>query len=499
MARVEPVAEHVGSQERPPVRAPWRPPVRAPWRPPVRAPRAVRIGCSIALGLLCLWLFVRGASKVVLGYPDFEYFYKAGQSVLLHGSLDGGYDVLPDGSTDRRGTIDWYLPFMARVMSPIALLPQSKVGLAWVAFNVLVMLATLRLIGRELMGLPKGDWPVTVLLPFIFLAAYWEMEFRLNQVNNLTMLLLVGSFVLWQRGRAGLSGFWLGLAVLIKLTPGLVVLWFALKRQYRTVAAAGLTILLAGPASDAVVFGPRGAADHYAGWFQRAVASGSHRGLILEQREMDWRNQGLGAVLSRWLHPTNWATHFDNEPRAAHRTAARAYFNVASLSRGGVALLANLIALGSVAGLVLLARRPARELTSWQLRFEWSLFVLAMLWLMPVMRQYHVVWATPAMCMLAAGIHHMGHRSGWAKLALASIGLVIVLQAALASDLLKAMGVTLVSIPVLALPVVVLLARLQRNPGLVPEAAAEETVREPRVVRDKAAAEPGPDALPAHA
>ncbi len=492
MARVEPTAEECVSA--------W--PGRR--RPPglgrsLRAPRGVRIGCSIALALLCIWLFVRGGSKVILGYPDFEYFYKAGQSVLLNGSLDGGFDVLPDGSIDRRGTIDWYLPFMSRLMSPFALLPQSQVGLAWVAFNVLVMLATLRLIGRELMGLPKGDWPVTVLLPFIFLAAYWEMEFRLNQVNNLTMLLLVASFVLWQRGRPGLSGFWLGLAVLIKLTPGLLVLWFALKRQYRTVAAAGLTIVLAGPAADAVVFGPGAAADHYAGWFQRAVAEGSHRGLILEQREMDWRNQGLGAVLSRWLHPTNWATHFDNEPRAAHRAEEPAYLNVASLPRGQVALLATVIALGSVAVLVLLARKPSRELTAWQLRFEWSLFVLAMLWLMPVMRQYHMVWATPAMCMLAAGIHHMGHRGGWTKLAFACIALVIALQVALASDLLKAMGVTLASIPVLGLPVVVLLLRLNRNPGLLPDVPVEGTAREWRLTRDKPAAEPSPDALPAHA
>jgi hypothetical protein len=118
---------------------------------------------------------------------------------------------------------------------------------------------------------------------------------------------------------------------------------------------------------------------------------------------------------------------------------------------------------------------------------------------MPVMRQYHMVWATPAMCMLAAGIHHVGHRRGWSLLAFACIGLVLAGQVALTSDLLKGMGVTLASIAALGLPVVVLLLRLGRNPALLADdrqAAVEAPKSQGR--RD-APHDPRPDAVPAHA
>ena len=433
----------------------------------------------LAFAGLAYFLFRRGGVHIAERWPDFEYFYKAGAWMLAHGGLDAGYDLSEGGGLERRGSIDWYLPFTHRAMTLFAWAPFVPAGAVWLILNLIAMFASLRMMGRYMMDLPRRDWPLTQLVPFLLLIAYWTLEYDLNQINNFTMLFLVASFVLWQRGRKRIAGFWLGLAVLIKLTPMLLLVWFGLKREMRVVSAALLTIVLAGPVSDVIVFGPQDAASHYAGWARRAVHSGSHRGLILEQREMDWRNQGMGAVLSRWLHPSNWATHYDNEPRADFRSDTPAYFNIASLTRAQVAWIATAVAALSVLGLVFLARHPARDLTAWQLRMEWSLFMLAMLWLMPVMRQYHMIWAAPAMTMLAAGIHHVGHRKRWSLLAFVCIAGVIVGQLALFSKLLKAMGVTFASVAILALPIVVMLLILRRNPAFLDDAARPGAATQP--------------------
>jgi hypothetical protein len=195
---------------------------------------------------------------------------------------------------------------------------------------------------------------------------------------------------------------------------------------------------------------------------------------------MDWRNQGMGAVLSRWLHPTNYNTHFDNEPRAPSNYEPRT-LNVADLPLGTVATLVTVVSGASLIALLWLARRPARALNGWQLRLEWALFFLAMLWFMPVMRRYHMIWAFPALTMLAAGLHYMGFRRVWSVLTLAVIACVVIGQAALPSkafigaNLLEGRGIWLASVALLALPIMLLLLKLQRAPATLPADAFAPT------------------------
>jgi hypothetical protein len=467
--------------------------------PPV-APRRVRVLCALGLVGLAAYFGVLGARSIGAQTADFEYFYTAGAYLLTHGELDRGLDRLPSGRIERRGTIEWYLPFVSRLVTLIAWLPFGTAGAVWLALNLLAFFAILVLLGRHVMGLPPQDWPVTLLVPVLLLALFWHWEFRLNQVDNFTLLLVVASFVHWQQRRPKAAGFWLGLAVLLKVTPALLVLWFALKRQFKTVGVAVVTMALAGPVADVIVFRPAYAADAYREWFDTAVRAGSHRGLVIHQKEMDWRNQGLGAVLSRWLHPTNYALHFDNDPRIKINRAP-ATLNVAKLSRTTVATLVTALTVLCVVSLCWLARRPARRLTLWQLRAEWALFVLAMLGLMPVLRRYHLILMLPALAVLASAIHYAGARHRWSKLALVCIGGVLAGQLAvltrvlpeagvlrwfdgllgrgrvealsnvLDAGIVEAAGVLLLTVVLLAIPLVVLLLRLARQPDALPEQA----------------------------
>jgi hypothetical protein len=444
-----------------------RPPAR-----PLEAPPAIRRACLAAFVLIGAYLALIGALFINEQWPDFEYFYKAGAWLWEHGSLDRGVDLLPGGLVVPRGSIEWYLPFTSRVMTLIAWLPYRTAGFIWVALNVVAMFTTVRLIGRHLMGLPPRDWPVTMLLPFLFLIVFWYWEYRLNQIDILTLLLLVATFVHWQQGHQKTAGLWLGLAVLLKLTPGLLGLWFVLKRQFRVVGVAVLTFVLAGPVSDLIVFRPGPAIEEYRIWVREAVHRASHRRLVLAQVEMDWRNQGLGAVLSRWLHPTSYATRFDNEPRAPASPYPK-LVNVAHLTPETIANVVTGVLALSLVGLLVLARRPGRVLNLWQLRLEWALFVLAMLWFMPVMRRYHMIWALPAMALLAAGVHHVGWRRWWSILALIAMFIVVGSQVALISkefvgtNLVEGYGITLLAVIALAVPLVTILLWLARNSAAV--------------------------------
>lgn len=437
----------------------------------------------MALAGLTLWLARTGGLYIQARSPDFEYFYLGGAWLLHHGVLDPGYDLI-DGRVERRGSLDWYLPAVPRLMTLLALLPFEPAGFVWLALNVTALVATLRLLGRHLSGLPPQDWAVTQLVPFALLLAYWYWELRLNQINALTLLLVVSSFAAWQGGRRSVAGLWLGLAVLLKLTPVLLVLWFALKRQWRTTVVAGLTFLLAGPVADVASLGSQVTAEAYRSWVQRVLVAGSHRGLILADIETDWRNQGLGAVAARWLLPTNYNTRFDNDPRVErdYGGGVPRYLNVVSLPRGVVANGVTIVLIATFAAFVWLARRPATGLTSWQLRFEWALTVLLMLWFMPVMRRYHMIWALPAISVLAAGVHYAGWRGAWSRWALAALGLTAAVQvvlsfqrleaatqAVLLSPRLEAAGINLVSVALLAVPMVIMLRRLTITPTTLAE------------------------------
>lgn len=441
---------------------------------PPAAPRWARVVCLLVMLVACAGLAQVGFKHIRKSAPDFEYFYKAGTWLRTHGTLDQGYDVV-DGRVVQRGTLDWYWPFVSRLMAVFALLPPRPAGYVWLALNLAAMLATLRLVGRHLSGLPPRDWVVTQVVPLLLLAGYWYWEFRLNQIDNFTLLLLVASYVAWECGRRTTAGVWLGVAVLLKLTPGLLVLWFALKRQWRTAAAAVVTIVLAGPVSDVLVLGPTETRAAYQDWLHKAVTTGSQAGLVRTQREMDWRNQGLGAMLSRWLHPTNYNTRFENDPRIAARysESEERTINIAALPVERVARIVTAVSLASLGTLVWVARRPAARLTAWQLRFEWALFVLAMLWFMPVMRYYHMIWAYPAVTLLAAGIHYAGLHCGWSRLVLVCFGLVVAGQFALLHRPLAAGGAALLSVVALAIPLWVLLARLARNPTILAPPAFE--------------------------
>ncbi len=451
------------------------------------APRWLYAAAVTLLSLVTLALLVSGAAAVTGDdpTPDFEYFYQAGHWLATEGVYDPGYDWTAPGERRARGTIPWYLPAVSRFLALIGWLPYRVAAVVWLAVNLFAFVTIVRLLGQHVMGVPRREWPVVQLVPILLLLPAWLWEFKLNQVDTLTLLLIVAGFVHWQRGKKLPAGIWLGLATILKLTPGLIVLWFALKRQWRVFWTAVLTGLLAGPLADLAMLTtaeliaerrPPTAAvtrtvERYVGWIEHAVFQGSHRALITTGRELDWRNQSSSAVLSRWLTETNIRTTWDNDPRWVSDTRPPRYINVADLSPATVAKLQLAASVVLLLALLWLWRRPAARLTLWQLRLEFALAVLAMLWFMPVMRWYHMVFAFPAVSALAAVLHYRRFRGGWSGLALLCLLTVPTLAVLMAGDSFEspnriaAAGGGLGATIAIGIPLVAALVLLHRAPS----------------------------------
>jgi hypothetical protein len=135
---------------------------------PPTAPRRVRLLSALLLYGIVLGLGCVAAKHIYWRHPDFEYFYDSAAWLAQHGSLDPGFDRVA-GRIIPRGTLEWYLPFVPRCMSILTPLPHEAAGYLWVLLNLAALIATLRLLGRHLSGLPPRDWPVTQLVPFLLL------------------------------------------------------------------------------------------------------------------------------------------------------------------------------------------------------------------------------------------------------------------------------------------------------------------------------------------
>jgi hypothetical protein len=129
--------------------------------------------------------------------------------------------VLYEGAT--AGTIGSYLysPAFALVLRPLTILPWPIFVTIWTAFNLAALWWLLR----------EWSLPAMLFLPIPF-------EIVSGNVHLLYAVAVVAGFR-W-------AGTW-ALPLLTKVTPGIGVLWFAARREWRSLAlAAGVTALIAG-------------------------------------------------------------------------------------------------------------------------------------------------------------------------------------------------------------------------------------------------------------
>lgn len=143
-----------------------------------------------------------------------------------------------------------YPPISAVVLSPLAWLPLSAANAVWAVLTLALVTGTLVLV-LQLVGVPtrSPQWWWLLAAAFALTARLEPVRSTMGygQVNVLIMALVAADCLLrrtpWPRGSL------IGLVAAIKLTPAVFVLYFLVRKDYRsaaTAAASGVLVTVVG-------------------------------------------------------------------------------------------------------------------------------------------------------------------------------------------------------------------------------------------------------------
>lgn len=359
------------------------------------APRLVYgILLAVLLGLVGAVSFRRAAT---LAY-DFHYFYRDAAYVWQHGALNPELPDLAaamDSDENRwRRQLPFYAPAVPVLLAPLAAFGDAIPAAAiWAGMHVVAVWVSLRILLRWVAGATAARRAALIVaaataaaLPAVLEAA------RFNQLSFLVLgLLLAGVDRVVHGNRKLTGGALLALATVLKLLPGVFLIWLALKREWRALAAAAVALAVLAAAPGVLVFGPQRTAAYYAEWveYNTRGLGGGQEPALLREHFTDYRNQAIPAVVARLCR----AEH----PHAVSVSPLRlSRAGCTWLAAGGAGLLA--------AGLLWTLRRPLRRLDVHTATGEAAVMAIAMMVFAPLLRQYYLVWALPALVQMCAAL-----------------------------------------------------------------------------------------------
>lgn len=205
-------------------------------------PRALRIlllAGGMAVAALCLeWL----VDPSHIGFDAASYYTAAGD--LLDGRLPYRDDVSGAIVSYAGEGAYRYPPLFAALLAPLAGLPFATAALLWCAALAACYTGAVALVAREA-GPAHWPWWLPALV-VVGPLTDWTLGF-----GNASVLLLVGLLgadLADRRGRSGIAGALVAGAIFVKLTPLLLLVYYAARGRWATVRAAllGLVVLTAG-------------------------------------------------------------------------------------------------------------------------------------------------------------------------------------------------------------------------------------------------------------
>ncbi len=185
-------------------------------------------------------------------------------NLALHGAM---VNAVPPGQGQ------WWPPFALVLVAPFALISQMSLALAkalWSALGIAALAWSVHATGR------RWGWRPALFALAVILFPVHNNFHHLN-IESILLALLVAAALDLPQGRTGRAGVWVGLATALKIFPGLVLVWFAVGRQWRALAAGvgtagGMTLVALLP------YGPQGALQALAGWARIALRGQSYGG-----------------------------------------------------------------------------------------------------------------------------------------------------------------------------------------------------------------------------
>ncbi|HLG17597.1 MAG TPA: glycosyltransferase family 87 protein [Blastocatellia bacterium] len=197
------------------------------------------------------WIVPAALSAVALASVSYAVITAPYQGKDLACFHRGAQDWVTGAYRFGEGPMPLYPPFALPVFSPLAAIPMNPLVFVWVLLNLATTGAVLYLAGR-LFG---EGWAIRERFYLSVLLLSWapfRVTLRVGQISLMITALLLGTLVARQNKKHLLAGVLLGLS-LCKYSMALpFLLYFAWKRDWKTVAVALLI-----PAALTVVFSLR--------------------------------------------------------------------------------------------------------------------------------------------------------------------------------------------------------------------------------------------------
>lgn len=231
----------------------------------------------------------------------------------------------------------WWTPFALLLVLPAALLADWSLALAKACWGALGMVALAWSVFET--GRRWGWRPATAALGVVLFPVH--NNFHHLNIETLLLALLVATAGDLADGRPARAGVWVGLATALKLFPGLLLPYFALRRQWKALGA-GIAVAAAATVVPLLAYGPRGALEALRNWLALTLHGQNFQGGTITGLHM--QKLGRLAYAIGGVPLSTIALHVLAIGLVAATLARRPAADDAPLEVGSVTLLAVLLA-----------------------------------------------------------------------------------------------------------------------------------------------------------
>ena len=178
-----------------------------------------------------------------------------------------------------------YPLFLCFVLWPLIHIPLELAAVAWFVLSLLALATAAGLTLKISGSINVNRAVIAAAIVFVLLAEVLQNNFRNGQVNFIVLAATIAFAWCWTRGRRTLASGWLAVAIAVKVTPAIFLIFLARRRDWRTLVTTIAMTMVLTMALPAVVAGPRIVNDYreYAREFVGdRVTSAS--GIIVERR-----------------------------------------------------------------------------------------------------------------------------------------------------------------------------------------------------------------------
>ena len=253
------------------------------------------------LVLLAAVLIVPSVQSVARIRKSQKSAYRAGgerQSTALGRWLPTA-KVMADGSADPYGPGHWFPtpPFVLMCLVPFYKMGFVSAAVVWATMKVAGFVITMALLIREL-GRGGFKVPVGVLLAAgIFGIRPIISDLQHANLNIFVMIWIGLAWVLYLRGRDFLAGMLTALAIVTKVTPALLLLYFLYKRRWRICLGAAIGLAIFVLIIPGAYLGFQKSIDEHVAWYHMLVEPYAKDGWVT----LEIANQSLYGALVRVL------------------------------------------------------------------------------------------------------------------------------------------------------------------------------------------------------